>query len=81
MEEAADLGLFAPGATPKEIVEKIGVDLRWVLDQPDVRDKLSQQGANPSAAAHRTPAGFAAMIAKDRARYAKVIADKGIKID
>jgi tripartite-type tricarboxylate transporter receptor subunit TctC len=60
------IGLLAPAGT------------RAILAVPDVRERLTAQGAVPVGS---TPAEFAALIAADRARYAKIIVDKGIKAD
>jgi tripartite-type tricarboxylate transporter receptor subunit TctC len=72
------IGLLAPAGTPREIVEKISADVREVIAADDVRNRLIELGAIPAA---NTPAQFAALIEKDRARYAKIIAERGITID
>jgi tripartite-type tricarboxylate transporter receptor subunit TctC len=40
--------LFAPGATPKEIVSRIRDDLAAVLQIPEVRQRLLDIGGTPS---------------------------------
>jgi tripartite-type tricarboxylate transporter receptor subunit TctC len=72
------IGLVAPTGTPDAIIVKIAEDVRAILAVPDVRERLTAQGAVPVGS---TPAEFTALIAADRARYAKIIADKGIKAD
>ncbi len=72
------IGVLAPAGTPKNIVDKIAGDLREVLAADDVKSKLVDLGAVPSAT---TPAQFAALIESDRKRYAQIIADKKISID
>jgi tripartite-type tricarboxylate transporter receptor subunit TctC len=72
------IGLLAPAGTPDAIVSKIADDVRAILAVPDVRERLTAQGAVPVGS---TPAEFTALIATDRARYAKIIAEKGIKAD
>ena len=69
------IGLLAPAATPKELIDKISADVREVLAAPDVRNKLLELGAIPVG---NTPAQFQQLIDKDRARYARIIKDKGI---
>ena len=44
----------------------------------DLRDKLIAQGAVPQAS---TPAELQALIDADRARYGKIIRDKGLKAE
>jgi tripartite-type tricarboxylate transporter receptor subunit TctC len=72
------LGLLAPAGTPPALVEQISADVQWAVGQADVRDKFIAQGATPMA---KNAAGFAGTIAQDRARYTKIVADKGIKAD
>jgi tripartite-type tricarboxylate transporter receptor subunit TctC len=72
------IGLLAPAGTPDTIVAKIADDVRAILAVPDVRERLTAQGAVPVGS---TPAEFATLIAADRARYAKIITEKNIKAD
>jgi len=72
------IGLLAPAGTPKEIVEKISADTREVIAAEDVNARLVELGAIPAA---NTPAQFGALIDKDRARYAKIIQERGISVD
>jgi tripartite-type tricarboxylate transporter receptor subunit TctC len=72
------IGLLAPAATPKDIVEKISADLREVLAEPEVKSKLVDLGAVPRG---NTPAQFAQLIANDRKRYAQIIAERKITLD
>lgn len=72
------LGLLAPAGTPMAIVEQIAADVRWAVDQPDVREKFLAQGATPKGT---DPATFAATIAADRKRYEAIIREQGIKAD
>jgi tripartite-type tricarboxylate transporter receptor subunit TctC len=72
------IGLLAPAGTPKEIVEKISADTREVIAAEDVNARLVELGAIPAA---NTPAQFGALIDKDRARYAKIIQERGITAD
>jgi tripartite-type tricarboxylate transporter receptor subunit TctC len=72
------IGLFAPAGTPKEIVDRISADVREVIAAEDVKARLVNLGAVPLA---NTPAQFTQMIANDRKRYAKIIADRKITVD
>jgi len=42
-------GIFAPTATPKEIVNKIAAASVKAVQSPDLRERLSQQGFMPVA--------------------------------
>ncbi len=72
------IGLLAPTGTPKDIVEKIAADVREVVASEDVKGRLVELGAIPATS---TPAQFTALIEKDRTRYAKIIAERGITAD
>jgi tripartite-type tricarboxylate transporter receptor subunit TctC len=72
------IGLLAPAATPKNLVDKISADVREVLAVPEVKAKLTELGAVPYG---NTPAQFQALIDADRKRYAQLIKDKNITVD
>ena len=71
-------GLLAPAGTPPEVIAKWNADVVKVLNSPDVREKMLAQGAEPSPT---TPAEFAAFIAKERDKYAKIVKASGAKVD
>jgi tripartite-type tricarboxylate transporter receptor subunit TctC len=72
------IGLFAPGGTPPELVEKISADVREVLAAPDVKHRLTELGSIPYG---NTPAEFARGIEADRQRYARIIKERHITAD
>jgi len=72
------IGLLAPAATPRDLVEKISADLREVLARDEVKDKLVQLGAVPAGG---TPAQFATLIDNDRKRYARIIREHKITVN
>ena len=71
-------GLLAPAGTPPEVIAKWNADVVKVLNSPDVREKMLAQGAEPAPS---TPAEFAAFIAKERDKYAKIVKASGAKVD
>ena len=70
------LALFAPAGTPKEIVARLSAEAMRVVNLPDVREKLLQQGADPVGG---TAAELAATVQSDMAKYARVIQAAGVK--
>jgi len=72
------IGLLAPAGTPKDVVEKIAVDVRQVLASDEVKARLAELGALPVG---NSPDAFAKLMANDRKRYAQIIADKNIQVD
>ena len=77
-ESGSWLGLLAPAGTPPAIVDKVSRDLQQVLAMPEVQQQLLAQGA---IAKGGTPADFAALIAADRKRYARIIIDNKLQAD
>jgi tripartite-type tricarboxylate transporter receptor subunit TctC len=72
------IGILAPAGTPKEIVEKVSSDIRAVLADEAVKQRLVGLGAVPAG---NTPEQFAKMIEGDRKRYAQIIRDRKITVD
>jgi tripartite-type tricarboxylate transporter receptor subunit TctC len=72
------IGLLAPAGTPREIVERISADVREVLASEEVKTRLTDLGAVPSAT---TPAQFTQLISNDRQRYTRIIRERGITAD
>jgi tripartite-type tricarboxylate transporter receptor subunit TctC len=59
-------GLFAPAGTPREIVAKVSADVGRILALPEARQRLAEQGAEPSPS---TPEAFTAFINADIAKW------------
>ncbi len=71
-------GVLAPAGTPKEIVDKLSVQINSILGTPDFKDTLAKYSIDPLV---YTPEQFAAMMKVDFARYAQVIKTANIKVD
>jgi len=71
-------GFLAPAATPKDVIARLNTEFNKALQQPELRKKLSAEGAEPSGG---TPEQFAALIKDDIVRWGKVVKDSGAKID
>lgn len=63
-------GVLVPAGTPAEIVARLNADLNRVLAMPDVRDRLTELGAEPVGG---TPGEFAAFINGEVTRWGKLI--------
>ena len=70
------IGMTAPAGAPAAIVNRLNAEIGRVSKTPEMRDALAAQHSDPY---HDTPAGFAALIANDIAKYGKVIRDIGLK--
>ncbi len=71
-------GLFAPAATPREVIAKINADTNRAITAPDIRDKIINSGGEPTGGGSED---FAAFVRTEIARAAKTIKDAGIKFD
>ena len=69
-------GIFAPAATPKEIVNKIAAASVKAVQSPDLRERLSQQGFMPVASG---PEQFAAFFRGEVAKWARVVKEGGLQ--
>jgi tripartite-type tricarboxylate transporter receptor subunit TctC len=70
-------GLFAPPATPIEIVEKISTDVGSVLRSDDSKKRLAEQGAEP---APNSPSEFATYVNSDIAKWLELARKADIKL-
>jgi tripartite-type tricarboxylate transporter receptor subunit TctC len=77
-ESGSWVALMAPAGTPQAIIDKIVADVKEVVADPQVKAQLVSQGATPQSS---TPAQLQALIDADKARYGKVIRDKGVKVE
>jgi tripartite-type tricarboxylate transporter receptor subunit TctC len=71
-------GLFAPAGTPPEIVRRLNAEVGKALASADLREKWLAGGAEPAAS---TPEAFAAFIARELPKYARIVKDSGAKVD
>jgi tripartite-type tricarboxylate transporter receptor subunit TctC len=71
-------GMFAPAATPPDVVRKINADLVQVLTMPDVRARLLDLGAEPIAGSTEAMRTF---LREDRERWAAVVKQYNIKVE
>ena len=70
--------IVAPAGTPREIIARLQTEVAKALREPDVREKLSGQGAEPVA---NTPAEFAAMIKIEAAKWGEIVRSAKISIE
>ena len=71
------LGIMAPAATPKAIVEKLNAEINKVLSRPDVQEAWAKQGAVPMK---MTPAEFDKHLRDDIEKWAKVVKISGAQV-
>ena len=78
-EATAWFGVFAPAATPNDLVVKLNQDIGHILQMPDVLERISQQGSAEIIGG--TPEQYGAFARAEIAKWAKVVKDSGAKAD
>jgi tripartite-type tricarboxylate transporter receptor subunit TctC len=72
------LGLMAPAATPKPILEQLSTAVNKIINAPDVKNNWAKQGAAPMG---MTPDEFGKFLREDIAKWSKLVKDTGMKVD
>ena len=73
---SAWFGLVAPAATPKDVISKLSTETARILQLPDVKARLADQGAEPIGS---TPEQFSAHIKAEITKWAKVIREANVE--
>jgi tripartite-type tricarboxylate transporter receptor subunit TctC len=71
-------GIYSTGRTPQTVVNKLNAALIAIMKEPDIRERLIKQGAEPLGG---TPDELRQYLAGEIAKWGKVIRDAGIKAD
>jgi len=72
------LGMMAPAATPKAIVDLLNADVQKIANSPDVKEAWAKQGAVPM---RMNPEQFRKFMEQDIQKWAKVVKLSGAKVD
>jgi tripartite-type tricarboxylate transporter receptor subunit TctC len=67
---------FAPAGTPKEIVGKLNAEILKALKSPDIIEYMKRDGADPVGS---TPEELGAYLAREVAKYAKLVKAANLK--
>jgi tripartite-type tricarboxylate transporter receptor subunit TctC len=71
-------GVLVPASTPPAIVAKLSAELTRIIRSPEVRSRLTAQGAEVNT---MSSAEFANFFESERKRWAGVVAQGGIKLE
>lgn len=77
-ESGQNYAILAPANTPTGIIMRINQELVRVLNQPDIREKFMNGGAEIVAS---SPGQFAIVMKSEMTKLGKVIKDAGIRAD
>ncbi len=71
-------GLVAPAATPRDVLNRLHSEIVKILRMPDIKERLSSQGADPVASSQEE---FGAFMKSETAKWARVIKEANIRAD
>jgi tripartite-type tricarboxylate transporter receptor subunit TctC len=71
-------GFLAPAGTPKEVVGKLSSAFQQVMQLPEVRSRMVEQGADPAFLGSED---FAKFLAGEMPRWAAAVKASGTKLD
>lgn len=77
-EAAISYGIFLPAGTPAALVERLHDAVDTTIRSPDIARRFTELGADPQFG---TPAEFAAYVADDLAKWARLAKEAGLKAD
>ncbi len=72
------VGIMAPSKTPKAIIDKLNTELNFVLNEPEVKERLAILGIEPTP---QSGERFNEQIKRDLDRYGAIIKSTGITLD
>jgi tripartite-type tricarboxylate transporter receptor subunit TctC len=71
-------GIVAPAGAPPAIVAKLNAEVQRILAQPDVRERLAKEGAEPMPG---PPERLGTLIQSDLAGWKKLIAEANLQLE
>jgi tripartite-type tricarboxylate transporter receptor subunit TctC len=71
-------GLLVPANTPAAVVQRLSTEVTRIIRSPEVRERLVSQGAEVYT---MTPTEFTTFFQRERANWAKVVQESGVRID
>jgi tripartite-type tricarboxylate transporter receptor subunit TctC len=72
------LGIMAPKATPKDVVDKLNAEIAKIMNRADVKENWAKQGAVPMP---MSPAAFEEYVRADIEKWAHVVKVSGAKAE
>ncbi len=70
--------LFAPAKTPRAVIDRLNAEVRAILAEPEVSERVLSLGAEVQPG---TPEVLGAMLASESTRLGKLVRDAGIKAE
>ena len=70
--------LFGPKGTPREIVTRLNAESVRIMSTPEMKKRLAEQATEVTVS---TPEELGRFVADEKAKYAKIVKESGIKLD
>lgn len=71
-------GIVLPAATPRDLIERISADIRKVLAEPQLRERIIERGGVPDP---NTPKEFSEFIRNEMGKWAEVARAANVRLD
>jgi len=71
-------GIMAPAGTPRPLVDALNAEVRRILALPDVRERFSGLGADPTPS---TPERFGTVMKADAEKWGRIIKQAGVRAE
>jgi tripartite-type tricarboxylate transporter receptor subunit TctC len=78
LESSTWVLFMAPGGTPREIVSRLSAEAAKAINEPDIKDRLSQLGIEPVG---NSPEAAKKFLDDEIAKWSKVINTAGVKAE
>ncbi len=72
-------GVFLPAKSPREIIDKVNVDMNRMFNLPEVKERLAAGGADVLAT--MTPAQFGQFVRSEIEKNRRIIQASGVKAE
>jgi tripartite-type tricarboxylate transporter receptor subunit TctC len=72
-------GMYAPKGTPKPIIDKLSTALQLALQDPEVKDRLAQSGAETVASERARPEALRAHLSAEIEKWVPIIRKAGVQ--
>jgi tripartite-type tricarboxylate transporter receptor subunit TctC len=69
---------LAPAGTPNDVVDKLSSELRKLVDTPEVRKQIHNEGGDPLTS---TPAEYSADIDQEERKWGGLVKMLGLKVE
>jgi tripartite-type tricarboxylate transporter receptor subunit TctC len=71
-------GLLAPAGTPKPIIDRLNMELRALIDAPDVRDRVGKEAGDPISS---SPRQYEEEMEREDAKWGALIRKHNLKVN